>query len=136
MEAVDLNEVIRSSQVVVRRGRYAYLRSEEPVELGEHFLVARDADEVTVVTEEANLGGAAFADAAKWFRLIEVRVSLPFVAQGFIARITKAVADRGLNVLVVSTFSKDYFLVREEQGPTAIEALEALGLPVSVEEPG
>lgn len=134
MGAVDLDEVIRSSQVIVRQGRYAYLKAEALVELGEHFLVAQDADEVTVVTEEANLGEADFAEAVTWFRLIEVRVSQPFLAQGFIARITKAVADQGLNVLVVSTFSKDYFLVREESAETAIDALRDLGFPVSVKE--
>ena len=140
MASAGLDEVIRSSEVIVRSGRYAYLKAGppadrgEPVELGAHFLVARDADEITVVTEEANLGALDLADAVKWFRLIEIRVSQPFAAPGFIARVTRAIADRGLNVLAVSTFSKDYFLVREESTDTAVAALRDVGFPVSAEE--
>ena len=48
--------------------------------------------------------------------------------------ITQAISERDLNVLVVSTFSKDYFLVREECINTAISALRELGFPLSREE--
>ena len=134
MDDAKLNEVIRTSRVVVRRGRYAYLRTEAETASARHFLVARDEDEVTIVTEEANLAKTSFEEQVGWFKLVEVRVSQPFVAKGFIARVTQAIAERDLNVLVVSTFSKDYFLVREEHMDTAISALRDLGFPLSIEQ--
>jgi hypothetical protein len=133
-DSADLNEVIRTSSVVVRRGRYAYLKAGSETDLADHFLIARDQDETTVVTEEANLPETSFEEDVKWFKLIEIRVSQPFVAKGFIARVTQAIAERDLNVLVVSTFSKDYFLVREETSETAIAALQDLGFPITIEE--
>ena len=134
MTNAGLKDVIRSSPVVVRRGRYAYLKAEAQTEVANHFAIARDEDEITVVTEEANLPRTPFEDQVKWFKLFEVRVSQPFTAKGFIARITQAMAERDLNVLVVSTFSKDYFLVREDSMETAVLALRDLGFPVSIEE--
>ena len=133
MENPSLDEVIRSSRAVVRKGRFAYLKARE-VGSGDHFLVARDEDEVTVVTEEANVGDLAYDSDVKWFSLIEIRVSLPFVAKGFLAAVTGAIAGKDLNVLVVSTFSKDYLLVREESLQTAVGALEELGFPVASDE--
>ncbi len=131
-----LHNVIRSSQAVVRSGRYAYLKTQTPPTLGNHFLVAQDQDEVTVVTEEANVAQSSFEEDVKWFKLIEVQVSQPFVVQGFIASIARAIAQEKLNILVVSTFSKDYFLIREQSIDIAVTALRNLGFPLAVEGPG
>ena len=57
------------------------------------------------------------------------------VAKGFIACVTRAIADRNLNVLVVSTFSKDYVPVREEALAEAVAALRELGFAVSSQGP-
>ncbi len=126
----ELDEVIRTSGVIVHPGRYAYLKAtRKPA--GSHFLIAEDADEVTVVTDEPCVETVPYHEAVKWFRLLEVRVSAPFEAKGFLAAITRSVADAGLNVLVVSTYSKDYILVREEALEKAVEALRQRGFPVS-----
>ena len=51
MGSPTLDEIIKSSKVVVRRGRYVYLKAQETA-LGNHFLVSQDEDEITVVTEK------------------------------------------------------------------------------------
>jgi hypothetical protein len=132
METPGLDEVVRTSEVVVHRGRYAYLKALQ-VGPGDHFLVARDADEVTVVTEERNVASMEHSESTHWFVLTEIRVSMPFVAKGFLAKVTAIMADVDLNVLVVSTYSKDYIMVREEGRATAIVALRQAGFPVSEE---
>ncbi len=88
---------------------------------------------MTVVTEEANLFKVKYDKDEKWFKLFEIKVSMPFLAKGFLARVTKAIADEGLNVLVVSTFSKDYILVREESYDQGMEALRKVGFPLKEE---
>ena len=130
MQAMHLDEIISSSQAIVHEGRYAYLKALE-AELGNHFLVARDADEITVVTAEENIANTRYEKDVKWFSLIEIRVSKPFLAKGFLAKITRAIADKDLNILVVSTFSKDYILIRDEHLETAVRALQELGFPVT-----
>ncbi len=124
-----LQDVIRSSPVIVHKGRYAYLRGAEK-ELKGHFLVAQDKDETTIVTEEANLAGTDYEKAVTWFRLLEFRVSVPFLAPGFLAEISGAVAKKGLNILIVSTFSKDYALVQEGDLDQALKALEGIGFSI------
>lgn len=126
---VSLDEVIRTSKVKVCKGRYAYLKV-KGANLQNYFMVSRDEDETTVVAEEQDIGSAEYSAIEKWFKLIEVRVSAPFVALGFLAKITEAIAAKGLNVLVISTFSKDYFLVREESAEKAVQALREIGFKV------
>ena len=80
---MSLEEVIRDSLVVVKEGRYAYLKT-DIVPAGSHFLVARDDDEMTVVTEERQIAGIHVEAETKWFKLLEIRVTAPFVATGFL----------------------------------------------------
>ena len=79
--------------------------------LGDYFLIAKDADEVTIISKENNINTVDFFEETKWFTMLEIRPYKPFLTVGFIAAITKSIADRGLNVLVVSTYSKDYILL-------------------------
>ena len=128
-----LREVIRGSQAILHEGCYAYLKAASQTNLADHFLVAREGDETMVVTQERHVSSVLFEEDVKWFRLIEIQVSLPFLAKGFIAAVTRALADRDLNVLVVSTFSKDYLLIREEGADEALAALRALGFPLAAD---
>lgn len=129
METPSLTEIIKNSTVVVHPGRYVYLQGKE-FELKNHFFISQDQDETTIVTEEENISQTTFSKEVKWFKLFEIKVSVPFLGVGLLAAITKAVADKGLNILVVSTFSKDYILVREKTYDTVISCLKDIGFPV------
>lgn len=126
----ELAEVMRASRVVLHPERFAYLQVDARPP-GAPFLIVEDRDEVTVIVREAEVDGTPHRAREGWFRLLEVRVAQPFTAVGFLAAITNAIADRGLNVLVVSTFSKDYLLVRDASVQSAIQALRGLGFPVT-----
>ena len=133
MENPTLDEVIKASPVVVHRGRYAYLKGQEK-ELKNHFLISQDNDEITIVTEEKNIANTKYEKDVKWFKLFEFKVSIPFLAPGFLAKISKTIADKKLNILIISTFSKDYALIREEDFKVAVKALEEVGFSIKIEE--
>ncbi|MBN1386721.1 ACT domain-containing protein [Candidatus Woesearchaeota archaeon] len=126
MNNPDLQEVIRNSPVVIHPGRYAYLQGKETT-IKEHFLICKDDDEITIVTEEANIGGTDYVKDVKWFKLFEFKVSIPFLAPGFLAKISSAVAENNINILFVSTFSKDYALFKEEDYKNAMTILQKVG---------
>ena len=132
MENPTLDEVIKASPVLVHRGRYAYLKGNEN-ELKNHFLISQDNDEITIVTEEKNIVKTKYEKEVKWFKLFEFKVSIPFLAPGFLAKISKTIADKKMNILIVSTFSKDYALIREEDFKVAVKALEEVGFSIKVE---
>lgn len=127
----NLNDEIQLSEVFVHPGRYAYLQTDKQI-LGDHFLITKDADEITIVTEEKNIDSINFSKETKRFKLFEIKPNTPFLTVWFIAAITKAIADKGLNVLVVSTYSKDYVLVREETNDQARDALKELWFKITI----
>ncbi|MFH1771154.1 MAG: ACT domain-containing protein [archaeon] len=93
-------------------------------------MTTRDNDEITVVALEEDVEKVNYSSITKWFKLFEIRPKTPFLAVGFIATITKELAATGLNVLVVSTYSKDYILLKEEDAEKGVNVLKEMGMDV------
>jgi len=129
----DLDEVIHHSPAVVHPNRYAYLRATAAPSDRGHLMVCTDAFETTVVTTESRVQEVAHDAIESWFRLLEFRITVPFAAPGFLARISTALADAGLNILIVSTFGRDYVLLREHDLEAGVDVVRRLGFPVHFE---
>lgn len=126
----NLDALIRMSPVRVCPGTYCVAKVTGQVEGGDHFMVARDQDEVTVITQEENMPELKVRDLKRGFSLIEIRIAMPFEGVGFLAAVARTIADAGLNILIVSTFSKDYILLKEDEVARGVEALSTRGFPV------
>lgn len=126
----DLNTVIQHSTVSILAGRYAMVKVISVSEKTKYFMKSDDGEEITLVIEEQNLADNDYIDIQKWFKLIQIAVAIPFFAIGFLASITSAIAMININVLVISTFSNDYLLIREHDISHVLIALEKLGFPI------
>jgi uncharacterized protein len=60
------------------------------------------------------------------YRLISCDLDLPADLVGFMAAVSRALADAGVPMLAVCGYSKDHVLVREEHLEAAIQALGAV----------
>ena len=68
------------------------------------------------------------------YKLIEFRPAVPFQTVGFLAKIAETIANEGMNILIVSTFSKDYIMIKEEfMRKRFILALKNVGFPIEYE---
>jgi hypothetical protein len=127
----SLEQVIKESRVHLNPGRYAVATVKYIDSIGPHFAISQDDSEITVITEEENMSLIEPERVERWFKLIEIRVAKPFNAPGFLATIAGCMADRGLNVFIVSTFSKDYVLLREREITIGVAALASAGFQTS-----
>lgn len=124
-----LKEIIESSTFAVMPGRYVYAKAAKVPNLSNCFMISKDKDEITAIVEESNIRKIDVIEKNKdLYKLIELKVSLPFYAVGFLAAVTNAISAEGMNNLVISTYSKDYLLVRVEHEQKAREVLLRLGL--------
>lgn len=93
-----------------------------------HFMVSEDKDEITVVTTENRLGELDLIERNKDnYKLITLNVSIPFYSVGFLATVSSAIAKGGMNILIISTYSKDYIMIKEDRLEKAKEVLLSLG---------
>jgi hypothetical protein len=109
-------------------GIYRFARVETVRHPERHLMVARDEKETTLVTTEALLEDEEVVDIndERWL-LLSIDCASPFYCVGFIARISAMIAGAGIDLLVVSTFSRDWVFVGQSDGPRAAEVLRAAG---------
>lgn len=124
------SDAVRSSPVRLMPGRYAMVRCADIPHGSDWFMVARDSDEVTAIVEERALPGLSTLAADEGYALLEIRVAAPSQSVGLLAAVTRALAEAGLNILVVSTYSKDYVLLKDEAVAAGLQALSRAGFPV------
>lgn len=93
-----------------------------------HLLIARDEKETTVVTTPELLGDVDVIEtnSDRWL-LLSIDCAHPFYCVGFIAKLASALSDAGLDILFVSTFTRDWVFVKEADGERAAEVLESAG---------
>lgn len=131
----EIVEIIRQSTFTVCEGRFVYAAVRKPPPEGTYFLVARDEHEITVVALEERIKDFDLMERNKdTHTLIALNVSVPFYSVGFLATVSAAIAEAGMNIFIVSTYSKDYILVREDCTARARDVLIKLGFSESVHE--
>jgi hypothetical protein len=123
----QLQEMLAKSTFTISSENYIYAKVSKIPPLQNHFLVSHDSDEITVVTKETNLEELDIIERNdnKW-RLVSLNLYTPFMA-GTLAVINSACAEKGLNNLVGSTYSKDYLFIKESQIEQINEVLISLG---------
>ncbi len=128
----EIDKIIKESTFRVEEGRFVYAKvSKDPI-VKNHFMVSKDANEITVVTKEKNLSELTLIECNKdFYRLIALNVSVPFYSVGFLATVSQAIAKEGMNILIVSAYSKDYILVKDDKIENVRSVLLKLGFQES-----
>ena len=130
---MDVKEAIPKSIATIMKDTYVYVKTDILERPDIHFMVSKDKDEITVVTKKENLKELNVLEVVGDYKLIEFKPAVPFQTVGFLAKIAKIIANEGMNILIVSTFSKDYIMIKEELCEKGIVALKNVGFPIEYE---
>ncbi len=130
---MDLKEAIPKSIATVIKGTYVYVKTDVMEKPDIHFMVSKDKDEITVVTKKENIENLKVLELVGDYKLIEFKPAVPFQTVGFLAKIAEVIANQGMNILIVSTFSKDYIMIKEELYEKGLQALKNVGFPIEYE---
>lgn len=91
-----------------------------------HLMISRDDKEITVVTNDLEDVDVIAINPDRWL-LVSIDCSQPFYCVGFIAKLSTMLSAAGLDILVLSTFSRDWVFVKVEDGVRAAEVLRKAG---------
>lgn len=95
---------------------------------GEFVSLTRDKEEVTLIISEPEWEGmkAAFPGVAAQTgrRLIRFDTVLDFSVVGFIAEVSRSLADADISILSISTYKTDAVLVHESRFHDAVNAVK------------
>lgn len=89
------------------------------------FAAIRSAEELTLVTEEIHAPTSILCE--RCWRALKVEGPLEFSLTGVLAALAAPLAEAGIPIFALSTFSTDYLLVKESVVSDAIAVLQAAG---------
>ena len=137
-----VSDLIRETRIEVAPAMYAlvglsykdWARVLENPELSPRadspFMVFRDGREVTLLVEENDWQAIRHlvrdAKVVRGFRLVTLDIELPWNVVGYLARVTEIVAAGGIPVGVLSSFSRDHLLIKQEDLGRAVSVLSEL----------
>lgn len=138
-ESLDAAELLRRTRVEVSAETYVVvsLRHEDWTRVLENpelsprgdasYMLMRDAYEVTLVLNETDWRtmrhAARDAKVESGFRLVTLNIQLGWQVVGFLALVTKIMAEAGIAVGAISAFSRDHLLIKQDDLGTALRAL-------------
>ncbi|MDX1385929.1 MAG: ACT domain-containing protein, partial [Thermoanaerobaculia bacterium] len=96
---------------------------------GELWSVSGVPGELSVVCEERRVPPGA--EAKRGWSCLEVAGPLDFSEVGVLAALTAPLAEAGVSLFALSTWSTDYLLVSSDRLPAAVAALRAAGHTVT-----
>ena len=91
------------------------------------FMIFRDKWEVSLLLDEVDFKTIRYAirDAKTEgsFRLLSFDVELDFETVGFLAQISKILAEANISIVALSAFSRDHLLIKQKDLPKALKVL-------------
>lgn len=91
------------------------------------FMIFVDPHEVTLILDEIDLGnmrpGLGTAKVENGYRMLTFDIVLELSVVGFMAEISRILAEAGVAILPLSAFSRDSLLIKQDDLATALKAL-------------
>lgn len=91
------------------------------------FMIFSDKFEVTLLLDETDFGTIRHAIRdAKWegnFRLLTFDIELDFTIVGFLAEVSRILAEAEISIVALSAFSRDHLLIKQEDLAKALKVL-------------
>lgn len=135
----NIRELLKTSRIEVAPETYHLisLRHEDWKRLLENpelsprmtapFMILSDKYEVTMMLDDTDYGTCrhALRDAKTSgnFRLVTFDVVMDFTVVGFMAFVSRVLAEAGISIMALSAFSRDHILVSQADLPKALKVL-------------
>ena len=91
------------------------------------FMIFRDKWEVTMLLDEIDFGTIRHqireAKTEGNFRMLSFDVELDFTVVGFLAEVSRILAEAEISIVALSAFSRDHILIKQADLPRALKAL-------------
>jgi uncharacterized protein len=120
----------KKSRIIVDERIFAIVKAKKKLEGA--FAVIEDDKEITCIINQAFLMSFKrdLIKVQKNYRIIKFDAVLPFSLVGFIAKISSALARENIPIFVISAYSTDYILIKEDYMKKAINSLAKLGFSI------
>jgi len=122
---MDAEEYLKKGKMKIWKETFVIIKSKRSYP--DAFANIIDKNETTVIIEESKYDSKDIIEIEKGWKILTFDMVLPFGLVGFLAKVSRALADENISIFVVSAYSTDHILVKEEDLTKSVEKLEELG---------
>jgi len=125
---MDLKNYFKNGKVYIWKETFAIIKSKKPCQNA--FANVIDKNETTVIIEQSKYDEENVIEIEKDWKILTFNMVLQFGLVGFLAKISKVLADEKIPVFAISAYSTDHILVKEKDLARAEGKLKELGCVV------
>ena len=119
---------LKNGKVYVWKETFAIIKAKKP--FTNAFVNIIDKNETTVLIEQFKCDVENIIEIEKDWKILTFDMVLPFGLVGFLAKVSKVLADEKIPIFVISAYSTDHILVKEKDLAKAEERLKELGCTI------
>ncbi len=123
-----LEEYFKDAKAYVWSERFEIVKAKRPHP--DAFANIVDKDEITVIAEEGSISYADALAVERGWKILTLDIVFPMDVVGVTAKIAAALADARVSIMPIAAFSRDHFLVKENELESAVAALKKIGISV------
>ena len=125
---MDLENYFKNCKVYIWKETFAIIKSKKVYPNA--FANIIDKNETTVIIEQSKYDEEDVIEVEKGWKILTFDMVLPFGLVGFLAKVSKVLADEKIPIFAISAYSTDHILVKEKDLARAEEKLKGLGCVV------
>ena len=128
MHQIIKKNYFKNGKVYVWKESFAIMKAKKP--FANAFANIIDKNEKTVIIEQSKCDGENIIEIEKDWKILTFDMVLPFGLVGFLAKVSKVLADEKIPIFAISAYSTDHILVKEKDLKRAKEKLKELGCTI------
>ena len=125
MHQITKKNYFKNGKVYVWKETFAIIKAKKVYPNA--FANVIDKNETTVIIEQSKFNDEDIIEIEKDWKILTFDMVLPFGLIGFLAKVSKVLADENIPIFAISAYSTDHILVREKDLARAEEKLKELG---------
>ena len=122
---MDLENYFKNGKVYIWEETFAIIKSKKEYPMA--FVNIIDKNETTVIIEQSKYDEENVIEIEKDWKILTFNMVLPFGLVGFLAKVSKVLADEKIPIFGISAYSTDHIFVKEKDLIRAEEKLKELG---------
>ena len=128
MHQIIKKKYFKNGKVYVWKETFAIIKAKKPYLKA--FANIIDKNETTVIVEQSKYNEKSAIEVEKNWKILTFDMVLPFEVVGFLAKVSKVLADEKIPIFAISAYSTDHILVKEKDLIRAEEKLKELGCTI------
>ena len=125
MQKIIKKNYFKNGKVYVWKETFAIIKSKKPNPNAFANIIAKH--ETTVIIDQSKYDENNVIEIEKDWKILTFDMVLPFGIVGFMAKVSKVLADEKILLFAISAYSTDHILVKEKDLKRTVERLKELG---------